>query len=167
LHPVVLLADPGPAPRRTPPYTPRDENLDAHHLLAVTELIRVRAISGLLRKSDALGWRRSAFDEVSAIMTLGKWRRNPDGMEPAPIQILSRAAFDLMLLSAGRHWVAASENRKPTRYLGLSSLETGLIWRSTTLRTVLTLQPQHTSKRRIDFRNDGLRPHIRIRRRQA
>ena len=40
-------------------------------------------------------------------MTLGKWRRNPDGMEPAPIQILSRAAFDLMLLSAGRHWVAS------------------------------------------------------------
>jgi predicted protein tyrosine phosphatase len=28
-------------------------------------------------------------------------------MEPAPIQILSRAAFDLMLLSAGRHWVAS------------------------------------------------------------
>gem|GEM_PF-4075095 len=26
----------------------------------------------LTRKSDALGWRRSAFDEVSAIMTLGK-----------------------------------------------------------------------------------------------
>ena len=28
-------------------------------------------------------------------------------MEPAPIQILSRAAFDLMLLSTGRHWVAS------------------------------------------------------------
>jgi hypothetical protein len=28
-------------------------------------------------------------------------------MEPAPIQILSRAAFDLMLLSAGRHGVAS------------------------------------------------------------
>ena len=54
-------------------HTPRDENLDAHHLLAVTELVRVRAISGLPRKSDALGWRRSAFNEVSAIMnTLGK-----------------------------------------------------------------------------------------------
>ena len=28
-------------------------------------------------------------------------------MEPAPIQILSRTAFDLMLLSTGRHWVAS------------------------------------------------------------
>ena len=28
-------------------------------------------------------------------------------MEPAPIRILSRAAFDLMLLSTGRHWVAS------------------------------------------------------------
>ena len=28
-------------------------------------------------------------------------------MEPAPIQIPSRTAFDLMLLSTGRHWVAS------------------------------------------------------------
>ena len=28
-------------------------------------------------------------------------------MEPAPIQILSRAAFDLMLLSAGRDWIVS------------------------------------------------------------
>jgi hypothetical protein len=34
-------------------------------------------------------------------------RGNVEGMEPAPIQILSRAAFDLMLLSAGRHWVVS------------------------------------------------------------
>jgi len=28
-------------------------------------------------------------------------------MEPAPIQILSRAAFDLMPLSAGRDWIVS------------------------------------------------------------
>jgi hypothetical protein len=45
-------------------------------------------------------------------------------MEPAPIQILSRAAFDLMPLSAATG-LSASEKRKPTTGAGGSILGFG------------------------------------------
>jgi hypothetical protein len=83
-------------------------------------------------------------------------RGNVEGMEPAPIKILSRAAFDLMVLSAGRHWVVSIREEEANLYHGRSSPAIALIWRSTTLWMARTLQPRRISKRFTGFRNAGL-----------
>ncbi|MGA8654816.1 MAG: hypothetical protein WB586_01605 [Chthoniobacterales bacterium] len=88
-------------------------------------------------------------------------------MAPAPIQILSRAAFDLMVLSAGRHWVVSirEEEANPIPRPEFSGNRINLAFYD--LMDGPNIATARISKRFTGFRNAGLRPRIRTRQRRT
>ena len=88
-------------------------------------------------------------------------------MEPAPIQILSRAAFDLMLLSAGRDWIVSirKEEANPIPRSEFSGNRINLAFYD--LMDGANIATASHIEEVYRFLNAGLRPRIRIRRRRT
>ena len=88
-------------------------------------------------------------------------------MEPAPIQILSRAAFDLMLLSASRDWIVSirEEEANPIPRPEFSGNRINLAFYD--LMDGANIATASHIEEVTGFLNAGLRPRIRIRRRRT